>query len=247
MQPTISIITVCYNAEKYIEQSIQSVLQQTYPHIEYIIVDGGSKDNTLSILRSYQDRISRLVSEKDEGLYDAMNKGLQLASGEYVLFLNADDQLYAPDVLEKVFNACNNADVYYGEVAFMNETGNITGLRSQHTPHKVPERLSWKSLRNGMTVSHQAFIIRRSLALPYDLQYKVCADIDWMIRCLKNCTSSCNVHLIISKFRMGGSSKQRQQLAWKERYLILQKHYGIATNFFRHLYIAIRYLLGPKY
>lgn len=245
--PFISIITVCYQAEKTIERTIQSVLSQSWKNIEFIIIDGGSTDNTLPIIKKYREHISKIVSEKDNGLYDAMNKGLQLATGDYVLFLNADDLLYEKNTLEKAFTICSNADVIYGEAIFMNEAGEELGLRSQQTPHKVTENLNWKSLRYGMTVSHQAFIIRRSLVVNYDLKYHICADIDWMIRCLKKCETICNTHLILSKFRIGGTSKQQQKQAWKERYLILQKHYGMLPNFFNHIYIGLRYLFGKKY
>jgi glycosyltransferase involved in cell wall biosynthesis len=245
--PVISIVTVCFQAEKTIERTIQSVLSQSWKNIEFIIIDGGSTDNTLPIIEKYREHISKVVSETDNGLYDAMNKGLKQATGDYILVLNADDLLYEKNTLEKVFTVCQNADVIYGEAIFMNEAGEELGLRSQQTPHKVPENLNWKSLQYGMTVSHQAFIIRRSLAVNYDLHYKICADIDWMIRCLKKCKTTCNTHLIISKFQVGGASKQQQKRAWKERYRIFQKHYGIFPNFFNHIYIGLRYLLGKKY
>ncbi len=243
--PVISIITVCYNAEKHIKSTIESVLRQTYAHIEYIIVDGASTDRTMEIVNRY--RIATVIAEKDKGLYDAMNKGLQAAKGDYLLFLNADDQLYDDTVLEEIFALGQEADVYYGEAIFVDTAGKEMGLRSVQTPHKVPEQLSWRSLRYGMVVSHQAFIIKKALAVPYNLQYRICADIDWMIRCLQHCKTCCNTRLIISKFRTGGASKQRQRLAWKERYLILQKYYGVLPNFFNHCYIAFRYIFSKKY
>ncbi|WP_143306130.1 glycosyltransferase family 2 protein [Chitinophaga vietnamensis] len=247
MTATLSIITVCYNAEKFIESTIQSVLSQTYPHIEYIIVDGASKDNTMAVVAPYRDRIAKVVSEKDKGLYDAMNKGMQLATGDYLLFLNADDTLADKDVISKMMACCPDADVYYGEAMFVDEEGADLGLRSQQTPHQVPQQLSWKSLKYGMVVSHQAFIVRRSISPLYDLQYKVCADIDWMIRCLKGSKSNCNTHEVVAKFRVGGTSKQRQQLAWKERYSILSRYYGHLPNAAHHLFIALRYIFSKKY
>ncbi len=247
MDPLISIITVCYQAEKTIEQTIQSVLSQTYPHIEYLIIDGASTDSTIEIIHSYGDQISKVISEKDKGLYDAMNKGLQLATGEYVYFLNADDLLYDEETLSKAFAACGEADVIYGEALFINEKGESLGLRSQCTPHQVPENLNWKSLKYGMVVSHQSFIVRRNIAVEYDLKYRLCADIDWMIRCLKKAQKTCNTHLIIGKFRTGGVSKQQQKKSWKERYRILSRHYGTILNFFNHLFIGFRYLFKKKY
>ncbi|HVI48795.1 MAG TPA: glycosyltransferase family 2 protein [Chitinophaga sp.] len=245
--PVVSIITVCYNAEKYIAHTIESVLSQTYPNIEYIIVDGASKDKTLEVVAPYRNRIAKLVSEKDKGLYDAMNKGIQLATGEYLLFLNADDTLADNDVLTRMLATCADADVYYGEAMFVDEAGHDLGLRSEQTPHKVPEQLNWKSLQQGMVVSHQAFIVRRSISPLYDLRYKVAADIDWMISALKASQRICNTHLVVAKFRTGGTSKQRQRLAWKERYNILGRHYGHVSNFCSHLYIAVRYIFSKKY
>jgi len=246
-QPVISIITVCYNAEKHIEKTIQSVLAQTYPHIEFIIVDGASKDGTMAVVERYRDRIATVISEKDKGLYDAMNKGLKAATGDYVYFLNADDLLHDNQVLEKTFAACPDADVYYGEAMFLAEDGSPLGLRSQQTPHKVPENLHWKSLQHGMVVSHQAFIVKRAISPAYDLQYKVCADIDWMIQVLKQAKTCCNTRLVIAGFRVGGTSKQRQRLAWKERYRILDHYYGKVSNFLHHLYIVGRYIVKKKY
>jgi glycosyltransferase involved in cell wall biosynthesis len=245
--PVLSIITVCFNAEKFIESTIQSVLSQTYPHIEYIIVDGASKDNTMGVIEKYRSRIATVVSEKDKGLYDAMNKGMQLATGEYLLFLNADDVLADKDVVSRMFATCADADVYYGEAMFMDENGVDIGLRSEQTPHKVPDQLTWKSLKHGMVVSHQAYVIRRRLSPLYDLQYKVCADIDWMIRTLKASRNICNTHLVVARFRVGGTSKQQQQLAWKERYKILSRYYGHIPNFAHHLFIGLRYIFAKKY
>ncbi|MGO4292671.1 glycosyltransferase family 2 protein [Chitinophaga sp. RAB17] len=245
--PVLSIITVCFNAEKFIESTIQSVLSQTYPHIEYIIVDGASRDNTMGVVEKYRSHIATVVSEKDKGLYDAMNKGMQLATGDYLLFLNADDVLANEEVIHKMFATCADADVYYGEAMFMDENGADIGLRSEQTPHKVPDQLTWKSLKHGMVVSHQAYVIRRSLSPLYDLQYKVCADIDWMIRTLKASRNICNTHEVVARFRVGGTSKQHQQLAWKERYKILSRYYGHIPNFAHHLFIGLRYIFSKRY
>lgn len=245
--PVLSIITVCFNAEKFIESTIQSVLAQTYPHIEYVIVDGGSLDNTMDIIKKYRSRIATVISEKDNGLYDAMNKGMRLATGDYLLFLNADDVLASQEVISNMLATCADADVYYGEAMFMDENGQDLGLRSTQTPHQVPEQLTWKSLRHGMVVSHQAYIVRRSLSPLYDLQYRVCADIDWMIRTLKASHKICHTRQVVARFRVGGTSKQHQQLAWKERYKILSKYYGHLPNFAHHLFIGLRYIFSKRY
>ena len=243
---SITIITVCFNAEKTIENTIKSVLSQSYQKIEFIIVDGASSDNTLSIVNKYRDKVAKVISEKDDGLYDAMNKGLRYATGDYVLFLNADDALYSSETIEEVFHSGENADVYYGEAMIVDDKGKALGLRSVKTSHQVPEYLTWKSLRWGMVISHQAFIIRRSLALPYDLQYHICSDIDWMIRCLKQCKNICNTREIICNFRAGGVSRIHQKLAWKERYRIFNKHYGVVNNLINHIFISFRYVIQKR-
>lgn len=245
--PVISIITVCYNAAAHIEDTLRSVAEQTYPYIEYLIVDGASTDQTLDIIVPYRSKVHQLISEPDQGIYDAMNKGLKAATGDYLIFLNADDQLYSPDIIEKIFQLPPGSDVYYGDTVFVDEQGKEAGLRSIRTPHKLPDQLDWKSLRLGMVVSHQAFIIKRSLAVPFDVSFKICGDIDWMIRCLKLCQSTCNTGLVVSRFRVGGASKKQQRLAWRERFRILSKYYGALPNWYNHLWIALRYLVSEKY
>ena len=155
-KPTLSIITIVYNNVRDIERTMLSVLNQTYSNIEYILVDGASADGTLEIIQRYQDRLSKVISEKDAGIYDAMNKGLALASGDYVLFMNSGDELFASDTVEKVFATAPNADIYYGETEMYNEAWQSIGKRR----HSVPEKFTWKSFRFGMTISHQAIYIR---------------------------------------------------------------------------------------
>ncbi len=238
--PKLSVITVCFNAEKTIERTIRSVQNQSFANIEHVIIDGASKDNTLEVISIHKNDKMVLVSEKDNGLYDGMNKGIALATGDYVYFLNADDEFYNNDVVEKIFLTSNNADVYYGEVMFTDDQGNNLGLRSEVTTQQVPLKLFWKSLQEGMVVSHQAFFIKKNLCERYSLAYKISSDIDWMIRCLKQASTIVNTKQIFAKFATGGTSKQRQKLAWKERYLILQKHYGLVPNLFNHLLIIVR-------
>lgn len=244
--PIISVITVCRNAEATLESCIRSVLEQTLTGIEYLIVDGASSDGTQDILQRYRDRLDRILSEPDRGIYDAMNKGLRMARGTYVYFLNADDRLNGPDMLEKAFRVCSDADCYYGDVLFTGPDGGPGAPRSLRTPHRVPLHLNWKSLRTGMVISHQGFIIRRSLAPEFDLSFQVSADIDWMIRCLKTDPRVCNTQLVIACFRTGGTSKKKQLQAWKERYRILGRHYGFLPNLLAHIFISCRYLLSSQ-
>ena len=147
--PKFSIITVTYNAEKVLEDTIQSVISQTYHHVEYIIVDGASKDGTLSIIDRYRSRIHTVISEPDKGLYDAMNKAISLAGGDYLCFLNAGDCFHEDDTLQQIVHSINgNAlpDVIYGETAIVDKERHFLHMRRLSTP----EKLNWKSFKQGM-------------------------------------------------------------------------------------------------
>jgi glycosyltransferase involved in cell wall biosynthesis len=181
-QPVLSVITVVYNNVEDIERTIQSVVNQTYPSIEYIIIDGNSTDGTKEKINKYATRLSKFISEKDNGIYDAMNKGLALATGDYVLFMNSGDEIYALDTVEKVFDSAPEADIYYGETEMYDSYRNNLGRRR----HQIPEIFTWRSFRYGMNISHQAIYIRRALTEPYDLNYNLSSDIDWIIRAEKS-------------------------------------------------------------
>jgi glycosyltransferase involved in cell wall biosynthesis len=200
------------------------------------VVDGASTDGTLEIIQRYQDRLSKVVSEKDAGIYDAMNKGLALTSGDYVLFMNSGDELFASDTVEKVFATAPDADIYYGETEMYNEAWQSIGKRR----HSVPEKFTWKSFRFGMTISHQAIYIRRSLTEPYDRQYQLSADIDWILTAAKKAKTSVKVSGYVAKYLVGGMSKKRHQQSLKERFAIFTKHYGFLSNLFNHLVIAAK-------
>jgi glycosyltransferase involved in cell wall biosynthesis len=140
-QPILSVITVVYNNAADIERTMLSVVNQTYKGIEYIVVDGGSIDGTLQIIEKYKDRIAKLISEKDKGIYDAMNKGLAIATGDYVLFMNSADEFYSADTVANVFAAEPNADIYYGETEMIGPNGESLGQRR----HAAPENFTWRS------------------------------------------------------------------------------------------------------
>jgi glycosyltransferase involved in cell wall biosynthesis len=239
--PSLSVITVVYNNVKDIERTIRSVTEQTYKHIEYIVVDGGSTDGTLAVIQRYQDRISRFISEKDQGIYDAMNKGLAMASSEYVLFMNSGDEIYARDTVEKVFASADDGDIYYGETEMFDENWNSLGQRR----HKAPAKLSLKSFRYGMSVSHQAIYIRRSIAEHYDLQYKLSSDIDWVLNALRRAGKVVNTRQYVAKYLVGGMSKKRHKESLLERFVIFSKHFGLYPTVLNHAVIALR--LGYYY
>ncbi|NJO01174.1 MAG: glycosyltransferase [Bacteroidia bacterium] len=244
--PMVTIITVTYNAEKYLEKTIQSILAQSYPYIEYLIVDGKSSDGTLAIIQHYASSISAWISEEDQGIYDAMNKALAMAQGDYVWFMNAGDEIYAPDTLEKMMQNAGSADIYYGETLYITPAGEAIGLRSEVTPLKLPAQLTWRDLRYGLMVCHQSIIVGRELAVPYDLQHPYSADIDWVIRCLKQAGWVVNTGMVLARYRQGGFSRQHLGRSLSDRFKILQKHYGFFSNLLNHSYIvsrSLRYLL----
>lgn len=233
-QPKLSVITVVYNNVRDIERTILSVLNQTYPDIEYLLIDGGSNDGTLDILKHYEGRLAKLISEKDKGIYDAMNKGLALASGDYVLFMNSGDEIYAPDTVEKIFSLDPEADIYFGETEMYDENWKSIGQRR----HKAPESFSWKDFKYGMSISHQAIYIRRTLTEPYDTRYKLSSDIDWIIKAAKKAKKIVNTRMFVAKYLVGGMSKKKHRESLIERFDIFSKHYGLIPNIFNHAVIA---------
>ena len=242
VHPKFSIITVTYNAGAVLEDTIQSVITQTYRNVEYIIVDGGSKDHTLDIINRYREHIHTLVSEPDKGLYDAMNKGIRLATGDYLCFLNAGDELHEDDTLQLMVHSITGTelpDVLYGETAIVDEEGHFLRMRRL----SAPENLNWKSFKDGMLVCHQAFFPRRELAEPYDLLYRFSADFDWCIRIMKKSHTLHNTHLTLIDYLNEGVTTRNHRASLHERFRIMCRHYGYLSTLARHAWFALRLLL----
>lgn len=240
-KPKISVITVVFNNESGLAATLPNVRGQTYPNVEYIVIDGGSTDDTRLFLEQHLAQIDRLVSEPDKGIYDAMNKGLRVAGGEYVCFMNAGDLFYAADTLERIFQNYTNqtaADVYYGEAVIIDEVGREIGKRNHK---KLPENLKWKDMIWGMVVCHQSLIVRRKIAPLYDLTHPYAGDIDWTIRVLKQARRVVNVHFTVCKFLKGGFSAKKRTKSLEDRLKISLKHFGWMPTF------AVQGLIGVKY
>jgi glycosyltransferase involved in cell wall biosynthesis len=233
-KPRLSVITVVYNNAQHIERTMSSVFNQMYNNIEYIIVDGASTDGTLDIINNYKGRITKLISEPDKGIYDAMNKGLANVTGDYVLFMNSGDEIYSPKTVAQVFASVDNADIYYGETEMINDKGESLGQRR----HKVPAQFTWRSFKYGMSVSHQAIYIKRELVGPYDPQYQLSADIDWIIRAAKKAKTIVNVNQYVAKYLVGGMSKAKHSQSLQERFDIMRRYYGLLPTVLSHLVIA---------
>ncbi len=242
MEPQISIITVVYNGGALLEKTILSVLSQTYTNIEYIIVDGKSTDGTLSIIEKYKSKIAKVISEKDNGLYHAMDKGLKLATGKYVWFMNCGDQINDEKTVERIFEKNVDADIYYSDTALIDEQGKYLSLLSEVSHNTAPDPLTPQAMSRGMAVCHQSFIVKRSIAPAFDLHYKISADIDWVIKCLKQSSANCKLSFCLSKFLVGGISSQNKWRAVRERFVLYTKHFGLSRNLYNHIFVVGRVL-----
>ena len=247
----ISYITVTYNASGVLKPTLDSVVCQTHPAIEHIIVDGASKDGTLTMAEQYKadtegkadGHIVRIISEPDKGIYDAMQKGINLATGDYICFLNAGDRLSNPDTAAQVAAlGAANVGVIYGDTDIVDSEG--TFLRHRHL--SAPQQLTWRSFRQGMLVCHQAFYALAALArqTPYDLHYRYSADVDWCIRVMKEAERKGmqlkNVGGVVANYLDGGTTNQNHRASLKERFNVMRQHYGLLTTLCMHAWFAVR-------
>lgn len=238
LEPKVSIITISFNAEKYIERTIKSVVAQTYSNLEYIIVDGSSKDNTTNIIKKYDTMISSWISEPDKNLFDAMNKGLEMATGDYVLFMNSGDCIQSNNSLENLMKNAQNADLIYSKAEYIDKNGN---RRVWHKITPTPSKLNVRSFLNGMVVCHQCMIVKKTISPYYRIEpWKISNDIDWAIRVMKNVKK---VHFIDDTFCLyleGGISKNNRVKAAMERFNILVLHFGWVPTIIQQVKIILQ-------
>ena len=245
----ISIITVTYNAASVLKRTLDSVKAQSWQQIEHLIIDGASKDETISMAETYKAQCPYevvILSEPDKGLYDAMNKGLQLATGDYLVFLNAGDTLHAADTLETIVRSAQPLPgVLYGDTAITDEQGNFLHLRRL----RPPKKLSWKSFRQGMLVCHQAFYALTDIAkdLPYDPRYRYSADVDWCIRVMKEAQKRqlplVNTQAILADYQEEGQTTIHHRDSLKERFDVMRRHYGLFSTVIMHVWFVFRQLI----
>lgn len=253
--PLITLITVTYNAQDTLERTLRSVEAQTYTRIEHLIIDGCSSDGTMGLVQRYVERNAqprqrniRLVREPDKGLYDAMNKGIALAEGEYLAFLNAGDLLHAPDTIERMVALIDwdktqkNYAVVYGETDLVDHEGRFV----RHRRLQAPPILTSDSFRQGMLVCHQSFYVRTDLARtqPYDLAYRYSADYDWCVRILKLAEKrhlrNLNTGLVLTDYLNEGLTTQNHRKSLVERLRLMAKHYGWCTALVMHFFFVLR-------
>lgn len=254
---TFTIITCTFNAQAVVKRTLRSVLRQTYRGIEHLIIDGASGDETLAIVKNYQfvndqERTGhsvRVISEKDQGLYFAMNKGLQLATNEYIVFLNAGDTFPTEDTLDRISLSVGESEdlpgVLYGDTDIVDKDGNFL----RHRRLCPPEHLSWKSFKWGMLVCHQSFYALTQIAktVPYDTAYHYSADVDWCIRIMRECAQRGlalrNVHGVVTNYLAEGLTTKNHKASLIERFQVMKKHYGLLTTLWVHFYFAFRAFL----
>lgn len=216
--PLVSVITVCFNSERYLERSIKSLLAQNYSNIEHIIIDGGSKDGTLDIIKKYENHISYWVSEPDEGIYDAINKGINVSKGDILYVLHSDDRLYDKDVIKKVVDFFNKkeVDLAYGDILSYNL--NSPDFSLVRYPHFITKR---HFLRG--TIGHPAVFLQRNSFRKvgnFDTKYKIASDYEWFLRALfKNHLRAAHMRRVISIFQCNGTSNDESN----KDYILLEK------------------------
>ena len=220
----ISIITVSYNSENFIESCINSIISQSYKDIEYIIIDGSSKDNTLKIIKRYSRYVSTIVSEPDKGIYDAMNKGIKIAKGEIIGFLHSDDMYQNTDVLSKVANVFkNNAslDAGYADLIYVKKTNTSRIVRYWKSSKFIKGSFS-----KGWSPPHPTFFVRRSVYERYgnfNLKYPIVSDIELMMRLLEvHNIQTQYLNEIWIKMRLGGLSNKNFKSILKQNQDILR-------------------------
>lgn len=249
-----TVVTCTYNAAPVLQRTLDSVLKQTYCNIEHLIIDGVSKDKTLAMAKTYKHKSDVgenahdiiISSEPDKGLYDAMNKGIDRATGDYIIFLNAGDVFPSDDTLEFVEGCVGEGEtlpgVLYGDTDIVNDEGHFL----RHRRLTPPKKLSWRSFKWGMLVCHQSFYARADIAkqVHYDLCYRYSADVDWCVRIMKESEKQHlplrNVNAVITNYLDGGMSIQNHKASLKERFLVMRRHYGIVTTLLVHAWFVVR-------
>lgn len=227
-QPLMSVVTVVHNMQDTLEQTMMSVFNQTYNNIEYIIIDGASTDNTLEVIQKYEDKIDYWVSEKDDGVYNAMNKALPLCHGEYISFLNADDW-YKENTIEEVVKSIQKESPTY---IFGN-----TDLYNENTFwYTDKERLA--QYKFNTPFGHQALFVKRDYCLqhPFNTQYKLLADYDFILYLIENKLPYSYIDKSLVCYRTGGLSSLHDFT--QEKFLIVSEHFGRVRAIYSYLIVT---------
>ncbi len=239
-KPLITVITVVFNGENYLEKTILSVIEQTYDNVEYIIIDGGSDDGTLEIINRYSDRIDYWISQKDDGIYDAMNKGISLSTGDVINLLNGGDTYYNSKVLTiiaKEFN-CYSPDLIYSKVQVLDESGALK--------HITGKKIQAKDFIFKMPICHQSIFYSLSIFKKIGLYRKdllIVGDHEWMIRFYKNNGNAYFLDLITVNYSAGGFSVSIPFVNFKEKFKISKENYSLLLSAIIYFLRIIKYYI----
>ena len=251
-----TIVTCTFNAEHELQRTLDSVFHQSYADVEHLILDGLSHDRSVEMAQTYKQRSDEartghevvVCSERDSGLYDAMNKGIARAAGDYIVFLNAGDTFPSEATLEHIAHSIGDGEalpgVIYGDTDIVNDEGRFL----RHRRLQPPAKLTWRSFRNGMLVCHQAFYVLTTLAKdnPYNLNYRFSADVDWCIRVMKEAERQHltlkNVDEVVVNYLDGGMTEKNHRASLRERFSIMRRHYGLPLTLIMHVWFAVRQL-----
>ena len=253
-----TVVTITYNAEQVLQRTLDSVLSQTHSDVEHLVIDGASTDGTLPMAEAYKAECDAsglghkviVRSEPDEGIYDAMNKGLTQASGDYIIYMNAGDCFPQADTLEEIAHRCRLNELPSDELpaVLYGGTDIVDGEGRYLHPRRLqpPQKLTWRSFRHGMLVCHQAFYARTDIAknLQYDTRYRYSADVDWCIRVMKEADRMAlplqNIGMVVANYMEEGMTTRHHRESLKERYRVMAHHYGQLSTFFMHCWFAVR-------
>jgi glycosyltransferase involved in cell wall biosynthesis len=235
----ISIITACRNSDRTIKETIASVVNQSYKDIEYIIIDGKSEDNTLKVIDEFRGRISIIVSEKDGGVYDAMNKGIALATGDYLFFLNADDRFLHNKVVEQAVKAFSptHPDVVYGDILYLNSEFGSVSLKRQNKINKI---YMYKNMPCQPTVFYNKAVFKKCGKFRTD--YKIVSDYAWMLNAIiKKNISLQYIGVALTLFSSGGMSSDRYDILHNQERTRVRNEYFSKYELMSFAFIS-RYL-----
>lgn len=251
-----TIVTCTFNAEHELQRTLDSVFHQSYADVEHLILDGLSRDRSVEMAQTYRQRSDEartghevvVCSERDSGLYDAMNKGIARATGDYIVFLNAGDTFPSEATLEHIAHSIGDGEalpgVIYGDTDIVNDEGRFL----RHRRLQPPAKLTWRSFRNGMLVCHQAFYALTTLAKDnlYNLNYRFSADVDWCIRVMKEAERRHlmlkNVDEVVVNYLDGGMTEKNHRASLRERFSVMRRHYGLPLTLIMHVWFAVRQL-----
>lgn len=245
LRPLFSIVTVTYNAETTLPRTLESVREQSCRLFEWLVIDGASTDRTVAIARESGIAEAKVVSAPDRGIYDAMNKGIDMSTGDYLIFLNAGDTLHSPDTLQTYADAIMDNDypgIVYGRTDIVDNRGHRLG--SRHL--EPPEHLTLDSFKDGMCVSHQSMAVLKKVAGEYDLRYRLSADYEWAIRCLQRSRRNVFIPKVVSDYLYEGLTTRNRRRSLMERFRIMCHYYGTMATIARHIRFIPRFLKRRK-